>query len=546
MTLRRAILLLVLAVDALLLVALWPRLRGPKSRVDDRIDLIPAWDEQQYNHLLHWIQNESGIDIRVVLVPDRRGLAPEQFALATMRKLGVGRETGGRGLLILYDSTSRTMRIEAGPRLEGILPDAFLGYLMRQHLDPSFGAGRAELGIRTTLFMIHWRIRRARLGEEYDPSFQEYVRDVRRLAAGGGASGRVAGDGTARLAGLAQDTTWQATFRPQPSVEAAHRQLREWLALGCRDVDVPLFTPASRIHFRTLPLSPAFCAYLLAVEYGRAYEVDERGDLALLYFTDDPFVSPHFFRRTPEGWQIDIASEVANTQEAVGGWYTWRLRVSGDDFSRVFADRYTPILMPNGERDFYRVAGGDNRALVIRGHASPVESELAPNTVPRAESFTDGVPGVEYLTVRQTAERIQSVRGRPAVVLLYGTWNERTRGHLPEIARTARACRDAGIAFLAFHTDHLHHAVEELPGLLQQHDAPFPAVQLYRWRSGLLDGTMGPLGIRVGTSWRPPLVAVLDAQGAVVWQSQGVSDWAAVERIAIGVTANVAKAHYGD
>jgi hypothetical protein len=231
-----------------------------------------------------------------------------------------------------------------------------------------------------------------------------------------------------------------------------------------------------------------------------------------------------------------MAAEVANTQETVGFWYTWRLRVSGDDFSRVFADRYTPMLMPGtGVYDFYRVAGGDNRALVIRGNARTVESELAPNTVPAAESYTDGVAGVEYLTIRQAAKRIRAAKGAPAVVLLYGTWNEQTQGDLPDIVRAARTCRDHGIAFLAFHTDNLPRAMDTLPLLLRQHDAPFPAVQLYRWRSGMLDGTLAPLGIRVGRSWSPPLVAVLDDQGAVVWQSQGVRDWAAVERIAAGL-----------
>jgi hypothetical protein len=536
MKLRRVLLLLVLAADALLLVVLWPALRGPPRRVDDRVDLIPAGDERQYNQYLKWVESESGIDIRIVLAPDTHGLAPEQFTLATMRQLGVGRKTGGRGLLILYDTTARTMRIEVGPKLEGILPDAFIGYLMRQHLDPVFGAGRPEMGLRTTLFMLHWRIRMARLGEEYDPSFEEYLRDVRRIAVGGGASGRVAGEGTARLAGLSRDSTWSAAFRPQPSVEAAHRRLQEWHALGCPDVDVPLFTPSSRSYLGTLPLSPAFCAYLLAAEFGRHYEIDERGDLALLYFTDDPFVSPHFLRRTPEGWQIDIVAEVANTQEAVGLWYTWLLRVSGDDFSRVFADRYTPMQGIPGQDDFYRVAGGDNRALVIRGTATPVESELSSNATPKAESYTDGVPGVEYLTVRQAAERIQGTKGRPAVVLLYNIRNQQTLSQFSEIVRTAQACRERGIAFLAFHTDPVPQAVERLPNLLRERTAPFPAVQIYRWRPGLLDGTLGPLGIEVGTTWLNPLVAVVDAEGQVVWQSQGVTDWATVE----GVAARVA------
>ena len=281
-------------------------------------------------------------------------------------------------------------------------------------------------------------------------------------------------------------------------------------------------------------MSPAFGEYLLAAEYGRRYVVDQRGDLAMLYYTDDPFVSPKFFRRTPEGWQMDVVAEVANSQETVGMWYTWRLRASGDDFSQAFADLYTPMLMP-GMDDFYRVAGGDNRAHVIQGNAKKVESELDPNQRHAAESITDGVPGVEYLTVRKAAERVRAARGRPAVVLLYGIWNKQTQAQLPEIVRVARACRERGVEFFAFHTDHLPRAVEALPDTLRRYGAPFPVVQLYRWKSGMLASGMEDLGISVGMSWMPPLAAVLDREGEVVWQAQGVSDWAEVEEAALAV-----------
>jgi hypothetical protein len=529
MKLRRVVLLLVLVLDAVILALLWPAIRGPSRRVDDRVGLIPAADERQYNRYLDWVQSESGIDVRIVLAPDAQGTTPEAFARSAMRELGVGRETGGRGLLIAYDTLARTMRVEVGPKLEGILPDAFLAYLMREHVNAFFGAGQPELGLRTTLFMIHWRIRMARLGREYDPSFEEYVRDVRRLAVGGGATGLIAGDsGVARLINRTGDTAAASYFRPQPTVEAAYRLQQEWLALGGGEIDVPLFTSASRTYLQHhLPLSPALSSYLLATEFGRAYRVDERGDLAMLYYTDDPFLSPKFFRRTPEGWQVDVAAEVANTQEAVGFWYTWRLRVSGDDFSRVFADLYTPMLLP-GVDDFYRVAGGDNRALTIRGNSRPVASELDPNDLVDAESITDGVPGIEYLTVRQAAERVRGARGRPAIMVLYGVWNEQTQAHLPEIVRAARVCRERGVEFLAFHTDRLPRAMDTLPRLLRQHDAPFPAVQLYRWRPGMLGTTLTELGVQHRGSWRPPLAAVLDADGRVVWQAEGVTDWRAV------------------
>jgi len=529
MKVRRSVLLLVLAFDVLLVALLWRATRRPPGRVNDQVGLIPAYDERQYSAYLDQVQSESGIDIRIALVPEGTGQSPEQFALATMRELGIGRETGGRGLLILYDTLAHTMRIEVGPKLEGILPDAFVGYLMREHVDAFFGAGRPELGLRTTLFMIHWRIRMARLGEEYDPSFEEYVRDVRRLTSGGGASGRVALDsGFAGFINRTGDTAASKYFRPQPTVEAAYRRHQEWLALAGGQVDVPLFTSGSRTYLQRLPLSPAFNAYLLAGQYGHRYKVDERGDLAMLYYTDDPFLSPKFFRRTPAGWQMDIVAEVANSQETTGFWWTWRLRVSGDDFSRIFADRYTPMRVP-GVDDYYRVAGGDNRALAIRGAAGSVVSELDRGADPGVIPSPDALPGVEWLTVREAAERIRGVRGRPSVVLLYGTWNEQTREQFPDIVRVARYCRERGIEFLAFQTDASHRAIADFPEFLRRHDAPFPALQLYRWRSGLLDGTMGELGIHVGGRWQPPLVALLDRDGRVVWQAQGVTDWAAVQ-----------------
>jgi uncharacterized protein len=527
---RRTVLVLFLVLDVLLVALFWRTMVGPPRRMDDRVGIIPAADERRYNEYLFQMQSESGIDVRIALVPDTRGQPLQQYALRAMRELDVGRETGGRGLLIVYDTLAHAMRIEVGPKLEGILPDAFVGYLMREHVDAFFGGGRPELGLRTTLFMVHWRLRMARLGEEYDPSFEEYMRDVRRLASGGGASGRIALDsGVVGFINTSGDAAASEYFRPQPSVEAAYRRHLEWLALGGGQVDVPLFTAASQNYLRHLPMSPAFNAYGLATEYGRRYEVDQRGDLAMLYYTDDPFLSPKFFRRTADGWQMDVYAEVANSQEAAGFWYTWRLRVSGDDFSQVFADRYTPMDVP-GVYDFYRVAGGDNRALTIRGNSSPVESELARRQATGASSVPDsGTAVVEYLTVREAAERIRNARGRPAIVLLYGTWNDQTRGQFPEIVRLARSCVADGVEFLAFQKDASPRAIADLPVLLARHNAPFPPLQLYPWRSGVLDATMGELGIRVGRQWQPPLVAVLDRDGRVVWQAQGVTDWDAVQ-----------------
>ena len=536
MKLRRVILLMVLAVDVLILVLFWPAIRGPGRHVDDRVGLIPWADELRFNRFLDGVRNESGIDVRVVIVPDARGSTPDQLALNTMRGLGIGRETGGRGLLILYDTLDRAMRIEVGPKLEGILPDAFVGYLMRNHLDAFFSSGKPEFGLRTTLFMIHWRIRKARLGEEYDPSFEEYLRDVRRVAAGGGASGRLAsGSASARLINRTGDTAAVAYFRPQPTVEDAYRLQQEWLARGGGQVDVPLFT---RGEHAVLPQVPPDVAGIRRVSPRRRVRAPLRGGPARR--SRDALLH----RRPVRVAQVlpAHAGGVADGRRGRGG----ELAGDGRDVVHLAAARERGRLQPSvrgpvhadahaGHGRFLPGRGGDNRALVIQGNAKKVESELDPNERHAAESITDGVPGVEYLTVRKAAERIRAARGRPAVVILYGIWNEETQGQLPEIVRVARACRERGVEFFAFHTDHLPRAVEALPDTLRRYGAPFPVVQLYRWKSGMLAATMDDLGISVGMSWMPPLAAVLDREGEVVWQAQGVSDWAAVEKAALAV-----------
>ena len=63
-----------------------------------------------------------------------------------------------------------------------------------------------------------------------------------------------------------------------------------WLSQPIFDADVDLFTPESRSYLAHLPVSPAYREFILFAEYGKRYRLDERGDLALLYFTGTPFV----------------------------------------------------------------------------------------------------------------------------------------------------------------------------------------------------------------------------------------------------------------
>ncbi|HEX9754157.1 MAG TPA: hypothetical protein VGA42_00540, partial [Gemmatimonadales bacterium] len=371
-------------------------------------------------------------------------------------------------------------------------------------------AGNPSLGLRVTLFILHAHLRRAALGEEYDPRAADYIEDRRRLATGGGASASMPDTGS--LGGF---RTWVTTaeakqrFVPQPTVEEAYRLWLEWLLSGGLEADVGLFTEQSRAYLVNRGTTPAFTDLLLFLEYGHDHRIMVRGDLALLYFTDDPLLCPHFFRRNAEGWQMDMMAEVRNTRNYAGGAWSWGLVERDDDFTRTFIDRYTAI------GSLLRVAGGDDRPIPI--HAAEVARWA---TQPEARE----APGVERITVTEAAERIAAVEGKPAVILLYPISDQRTQRLFPAIVQFARRCQALGVEVLAFSMDeNWDPAVWELASFLREHEAPFPPIHLYRWPKGQLTRAMAPLGIHIDSTWRPPLVAVRDRDRRVVAQVDGIA-----------------------
>lgn len=328
------------------------------GRVNDRAHVIDWLEQFKSDNWLAEIYRESGVDIHFLLVSRVDGRSIEDYAVAQARALGIGREIDRRSILFVIDMGHRQARIEVGPTLQGIFTDAFIGYLLRNNLQTFFAAGQEELGLRFTLFILEARLRRAALGQEYDPRVAGFIEDRTRLATGGGASSMIPGAGEAApFLNHASTAESRAFFRPQPSPETTYRRFLDWLRADHADTDVPLFDAPSQEHMAKLPLTRGYNDYWLFMEYGRRYTIVERGDLALQYFTDDPLLSPHFYHRTPNGWQMDIRAEVRNTMNLVGRAYTWTYFDSGDSYSRVFADQLVAFA------HLLRPKYGDNRPL---------------------------------------------------------------------------------------------------------------------------------------------------------------------------------------
>src|SRR5918992_2232277 len=159
-----------------------------KNRVRDRAGVLSQGDQWRFERFMQQIDDESGVDVRFLFVPSVLNEKFELFSVRMAREMGIGRDSDRRGILFVYDVAGRRLRVEVGATMEPIITDVFAGYLMREHVRSFFGTGNPSLGLRTTLFMVQHRLHESVLGREYDPTFNQFILDQRRLAVGGGAS----------------------------------------------------------------------------------------------------------------------------------------------------------------------------------------------------------------------------------------------------------------------------------------------------------------------------------------------------------------------
>ncbi len=331
--------------------------------VYDAAGALSPSDVPRFEDYMRWILRESDVDIRFAFIAGTGTRSIEEVATDVVDELRIGGKTGQeRGVLLLYDMQGRRLKMEVGYGLEGYFPDAFVSYLVRDHAQQFFESGDLGFGLRLLLRLLQHRVREAVLGTDFDPRVLKAVRSGGYLSGGAGVTARMpsARSVHAKPTDRMSDPD-RALYRAGSTPTQTYTAYLAWLSHRVFDPNVDLFTPASRGYLASLPLSPAYRQFILFGEYGKTFKLVERGDLALLYFTNTPFTSPHFFVKEGGAWRMDMNAEVRNTRERVGGPYTWDYRGRGDEYTRAFSD----LLFEIGS--VQRIKDGDNRPLVIRG-----------------------------------------------------------------------------------------------------------------------------------------------------------------------------------
>jgi len=362
-----------LAIAAVLLVFGWPRIALTTSFVRTMIPFLLATKERVHDHAHFFMRGdkldvevllcslfvETDMDVHLAIFSDLEGHSPEEVATAMFEELRIGGQSHReRGLLVLVDLAGQRFRLQAGYDLEEYFPDSFLSYLIHDHARHFFAAKNPMRALSATLKILTYHIRRAILEGRFATVPALGNESVTFLSSGGGASGEIPVDGAATSVDGGQlPESVRERFDAAPTVEEAFQRYLTWTALGVPDPRIGIFPHNTQTYLAGMPLTPVWLDYLRLRDSGHPFEIDQRGDYALLYFTDDPLAEPEFFHRAAEGWQLDMVENALWVNDVVGRSRAWCYVPNQTPYDSLFADRFF------SDDNCVRIMGADNRPI---------------------------------------------------------------------------------------------------------------------------------------------------------------------------------------
>ena len=109
----------------------WKALK-PEGYVSDFAHVIDPTSKAQLESYSATVEKVTGAEIALVTIPSLQGEPIEDVANTIYRAWGIGKKGKDEGILLLLVIGDRRNRIEVGYGLEPILPDGFVGSVLRE------------------------------------------------------------------------------------------------------------------------------------------------------------------------------------------------------------------------------------------------------------------------------------------------------------------------------------------------------------------------------------------------------------------------------
>ena len=143
------------ALTPLLLVAISAEpltsIPNPRTRdgtwVTDMPGMLRAETVARLNSAISDLEGTNGVEMAVVVVSSLDGLSVDDAAVKLFDLWGIGKKKQDNGLLLLWSTGDRRVRVEVGYGLEGVLPDGKVGAILDTYVMPEFRSGRFDEGL---------------------------------------------------------------------------------------------------------------------------------------------------------------------------------------------------------------------------------------------------------------------------------------------------------------------------------------------------------------------------------------------------------------
>lgn len=118
-----------------------------RLHVSDPNGLLMQETQAEINRMLTLLEDSTGIQSMVVMLPSIGQEDIFDFAHNLFRHWGIGNKESNNGMLIVYVADQRKIRFTIGYGLEGILPDAMCKRIQSRYMIPHFREGNTDLGM---------------------------------------------------------------------------------------------------------------------------------------------------------------------------------------------------------------------------------------------------------------------------------------------------------------------------------------------------------------------------------------------------------------
>lgn len=121
-----------------------PKLTNP---IVDNASLISDGVELNLNQQLMDLSDSTGAQLAILTIPTLEGEVLESYSMKVVEDWKLGSAEKDTGVLLLIALEERSIRIEVGYGLEGVLTDTKCGLIIRNVIAPEFRNGNYQAGI---------------------------------------------------------------------------------------------------------------------------------------------------------------------------------------------------------------------------------------------------------------------------------------------------------------------------------------------------------------------------------------------------------------